>query len=169
MKKILLLSDTHSYIDNRILSYAKNCDEVWHAGDIGKIEVLEKLEKIKTTKAVYGNIDDHVLRADLNEIENFYCEKVKVCMIHIAGKPPYYNQKTKELIRTEKPKILVYGHSHILKVTYDKKNELLCINPGAIGKHGFHKKRTMIQFEINGEKIENMNIIEVNEHKRTNL
>ena len=169
MKKILLLSDTHSYIDNRILIYAKNCDEVWHAGDIGKIEVLEKLEKIKTTKAVYGNIDDHVLRADLNEIENFYCEKVKVCMIHIAGKPPYYNQKTKELIRTEKPKILVYGHSHILKVTYDKKNELLCINPGAIGKHGFHKKRTMIQFEINVEKIENMNIIEVNEQKRTNL
>jgi len=162
LKKILILSDTHSYIDNSIIKYAKQADEIWHAGDIGKIGVLEDLEKVKKIIAVYGNIDDHVLRADLNETESFYCEKVKVCMIHIAGKPPHYNQKTKELIKTEKPKILVYGHSHILKVKYDKKNDLLCINPGAIGKHGFHKKRTMIQFEINREKIENMNIIEMN-------
>ena len=113
MKKILLLSDTHSYIDKRILSYAKNSDEVWHAGDIGKLEVLEQLEKVKKTKAVFGNIDDHILRAELNEIEIFNCEMMKVCMIHIAGKPPYYNQKTKDLIKIEKPKILVLSLIHI--------------------------------------------------------
>ena len=162
MKKILLLSDTHSYIDKRILSYAKNSDEVWHAGDIGKLEVLEQLEKVKKTKAVFGNIDDHILRAELNEIEIFNCEMIKVCMIHIAGKPPYYNQKTKDLIKIEKPKILVYGHSHILKVEYDKKNQVLCVNPGAVGKHGFHKKRTMIQLEIDNNKIKNMVVIEMN-------
>lgn len=162
MKKILLLSDTHSYIDKRILSYAKNSDEVWHAGDIGKLEVLEQLEKVKKTKAVFGNIDDHILRAELNEIEIFNCEMMKVCMIHIAGKPPYYNQKTKDLIKIEKPKILVYGHSHILKVEYDKKNQVLCVNPGAVGKHGFHKKRTMIQLEIDNNKIKNMVVIEMN-------
>lgn len=148
-------------MDNRILCYARNSDEIWHAGDIGKIEVLEQLEKVKKTKAVFGNIDDHILRAELKEIEIFNCEMVKVCIIHIAGKPPYYNQKTKDLIKSEKPKILVYGHSHILKVEYDKKNQVLCVNPGAVGKHGFHKKRTMIRFEINQEKIENMNIIEL--------
>jgi|TARA_B110000444_G_scaffold175694_1_gene164347 putative phosphoesterase len=162
LKKILLLSDTHSYIDKRILSYAKNSDEVWHAGDIGKLEVLEQLEKVKKTKAVFGNIDDHILRAELNEIEIFNCEMMKVCMIHIAGKPPYYNQKTKDLIKIEKPKILVYGHSHILKVEYDKKNQVLCVNPGAVGKHGFHKKRTMIQLEIDNNKIKNMVVIEMN-------
>ena len=162
MKKILLLSDTHSYIDKRILSYAKNSDEVWHAGDIGKLEVLEQLEKVKKTKAVFGNIDDHILSAELNEIEIFNCEMMKVCMIHIAGKPPYYNQKTKDLIKIEKPKILVYGHSHILKVEYDKKNQVLCVNPGAVGKHGFHKKRTMIQLEIDNNKIKNMVVIEMN-------
>ena len=161
MKKILLISDTHSYIDSGIIKYAKQADEIWHAGDIGKIDVLLELEKIKKIKAVFGNIDDHVLRADLNETESFYCEKVKVCMIHIAGKPPYYNQKSKSLIKLEKPKVLICGHSHILRVEYDKKNNVLFMNPGAAGRHGFHKKRTMIRFEINEEKIENMEVIEL--------
>ena len=161
MKKILILSDTHSYIDNSIIKYAKQADEIWHAGDIGKIGVLEDLEKVKKIIAVYGNIDDHVLRADLNETESFYCEKVKVCMIHIAGKPPYYNKKSKALITAERPKIFVCGHSHILKIEYDKLYGVLFINPGAAGRHGFHKKRTMVRFEINEDKIENMEVIEL--------
>ena len=166
MKKILLISDTHSHIDNGIIKYAKQADEIWHAGDIGKIDVLLGLEKIKKIRAVYGNIDNHVLRADLNEIESFYCEKVKVCMIHIAGKPPYYNKKSKSLIKFERPKVLICGHSHILRVEYDKNNNVLFMNPGAAGRHGFHKKRTMIRFEINQDKIENMEIIELEDRSK---
>ena len=166
MTKILLLSDTHSHIDETILKYVKQADQVWHAGDIGKIDVLLELEKIKKIKAIFGNIDDHVLRADLNETESFYCEKVKVCMIHIAGKPPYYNKKSKSLIRLEKPKVLICGHSHILKVEYDKNNNVLFMNPGAVGRHGFHKKRTMIRFEIDQDKIQNMEIIELGDRSK---
>ena len=161
MKKILLLSDTHSYIDNSIIKYAKNADEVWHAGDFGKIDVFDELEKITKVRSVYGNIDDHVVRSTMNEINTFMCEKVKVSMIHIGGKPPYYNKKSKPLIQQQRPKIFICGHSHILKVEYDKTNRVLFMNPGAAGRHGFHKKRTMIRFEINEEKIENMDIIEL--------
>ncbi|MDB9966720.1 metallophosphatase family protein [Flavobacteriaceae bacterium] len=161
MKKILLLSDTHSFIDNVILKYAKKADEIWHAGDIGNIEVYDKLEKITKTRAVYGNIDDYVIRSAIKEVNTFICEKVKVSMIHIAGKPPYYNRKSKLIIRQEKPKIFICGHSHILKVEFDKVNNVLFMNPGAAGRHGFHKKRTMIRFEINEEKIKNMEVIEL--------
>ena len=161
MKKILLLSDTHSFIDDVILKYAKKADEIWHAGDIGNIDVYDKLEKITKTRAVYGNIDDYVIRSAIKEVNTFICEKVKVSMIHIAGKPPYYNRKSKLIIRQEKPKIFICGHSHILKVEFDKVNNVLFINPGAAGRHGFHKKRTMIRFEINEEKIKNMEVIEL--------
>lgn len=161
MKKILLLSDTHSFIDDGILKYAKKADEIWHAGDIGNIDVYDKLEKITKTRAVYGNIDDYVIRSAIKEVNTFICEKVKVSMIHIAGKPPYYNRKSKLIIQQEKPKIFICGHSHILKVEFDKVNNVLFMNPGAAGRHGFHKKRTMIRFEINDEKIENMEIIEL--------
>lgn len=161
MKKILLLSDTHSFIDDGILKYAKKADEIWHAGDIGNIDVYDKLEKITKTRAVYGNIDDYVIRSAIKEVNTFICEKVKVSMIHIAGKPPYYNRKSKLIIQQEKPKIFICGHSHILKVEFDKVNNVLFMNPGAAGRHGFHKKRTMIRFEINEEKIENMEIIEL--------
>ena len=161
MKKILLLSDTHSFIDDGILKYAKKADEIWHAGDIGNIDVYDKLEKITKTRAVYGNIDDYVIRSAIKEVNTFICEKVKVSMIHIAGKPPYYNRKSKLIIRQEKPKIFICGHSHILKVEFDKVNNVLFMNPGAAGRHGFHNKRTMIRFEINDEKIENMEIIEL--------
>ena len=161
MKKILLLSDTHSFIDDVILKYAKKADEIWHAGDIGNIDVYDKLEKITKTRAVYGNIDDCVIRSAIKEVNTFICEKVKVSMIHIAGKPPYYNRKSKLIIRQEKPKIFICGHSHILKVEFDKVNNVLFMNPGAAGRHGFHKKRTMIRFEINEEKIENMEVIEL--------
>ena len=161
MKKILLLSDTHSFIDDGILKYAKKADEIWHAGDIGNIDVYDKLEKITKTRAVYGNIDDYVIRSAIKEVNTFICEKVKVSMIHIAGKPPYYNRKSKLIIQQEKPKIFICGHSHILKVEFDKVNNVLFMNPGAAGRHGFHKKRTMIRFEINEEKIENMEVIEL--------
>lgn len=161
MKKILLLSDTHSYIDNGILKYVNQTDEVWHAGDIGNIDVLEKLEEKVQVRSVYGNIDNHLVRSATKEINTFICEKIKVCIIHIGGKPPSYNKKTNILIKKEKPKILVCGHSHILKVEYDKIKDVLYINPGAAGRHGFHKKRTMIRFEINGKEIENMEIIEL--------
>lgn len=161
MKKILILSDTHSYIDNSIIKYAKNADEVWHAGDIGDIDVLDKLLKVSKVRSVYGNIDDHKVRSTISEVNTFICEKVKISMIHIAGKPPYYNNKSKALIKNERPKIFVCGHSHILKIQYDKTNSVLYINPGAAGRHGFHKKRTMLRFEINEDKIENMELIEL--------
>ena len=161
MKKILLLSDTHSYIDKAIIKYARQADEIWHAGDIGKIEVLDELEKITKVRPVYGNIDNHIVRSTTKEINTFVCEKVKVSMIHIGGKPPYYNKKSKPLILKERPKVFICGHSHILKVEYDKTNRVLFMNPGAAGRHGFHNKRTMIRFEINEDKIENMEIIEL--------
>ena len=161
MKKILLLSDTHSYIDKSIIKYARQADEIWHAGDIGKIEVLDELEKITKVRPVYGNIDNHIVRSTTKKINTFVCEKVKVSMIHIGGKPPYYNKKSKPLILKERPKIFICGHSHILKVEYDKTNRVLFMNPGAAGRHGFHNKRTMIRFEINEDKIENMEIIEL--------
>ena len=161
MKKILLLSDTHSYIDKAIIKYARQADEIWHAGDIGKIEVLDELEKITKVRPVYGNIDNHIVRSTTKEINTFICEKVKVSMIHIGGKPPYYNKKSKPLILKERPKIFICGHSHILKIEYDKTNRVLFMNPGAAGRHGFHNKRTMIRFEINEDKIENMEIIEL--------
>ena len=161
MKKILLLSDTHSYIDKAIIKYARQADEIWHAGDIGKIEVLDELEKITKVRPVYGNIDNHIVRSTTKEINTFICEKVKVSMIHIGGKPPYYNKKSKPLILKERPKIFICGHSHILKVEYDKTNRVLFMNPGAAGRHGFHNKRTMIRFEISEDKIENMEIIEL--------
>ena len=161
MKKILLLSDTHSYIDKAIIKYARQADEIWHAGDIGKIEVLDELEKITKVRPVYGNIDNHIVRSTTKEINTFICEKVKVSMIHIGGKPPYYNKKSKPLILKERPKIFICGHSHILKVEYDKTNRVLFMNPGAAGRHGFHNKRTMIRFEISEDKIEKMEIIEL--------
>jgi putative phosphoesterase len=167
LKKILIISDTHSHIDNTILKYVKETDEVWHAGDIGNIKILTEIEKFSKIKSVYGNIDDHVIRSFSPETNSFFCEKIKISMIHIAGKPPYYNPKTKKLISKEKPRILIYGHSHILKVNHDKKNNLLCINPGAAGRHGFHKKRTMIRFEIDGINIKNMEVIELGNRSKS--
>ena len=167
MKKILIISDTHSHIDNTILKYVKETDEVWHAGDIGNIKILTEIEKFSKIKSVYGNIDDHVIRSVSPETNSFFCEKIKVSMIHIAGNPPYFNKKTKKIIEIEKPNILVYGHSHILKVKYDKENKVLLINPGAAGRHGFHKKRTMVRFQINGNEIENMEVIELGNRSKS--
>ena len=161
LKKILLLSDTHSYIDDRILEYAKNADEIWHVGDFGNLEVIDELKKVGKLRGVFGNIDDAKIRAEFPEIAIFECEKVKIFMIHIGGYPHKYAPKVKEKLKEEKPQIFISGHSHILKVMYDKELEILHLNPGAAGKHGWHKMRTMLRFEVNGEKIENLEVIEL--------
>lgn len=166
MKKILVLSDTHGYIDDRIEEYAKNSDEIWHAGDFGSLEVLKKLQKISFFRGVYGNIDNHFLRRSLSEFEIFEVEKLKVLLIHIAGSSKNLSFKVKSLIKTHKPDILVCGHSHILKVEYLKSKSILYLNPGAAGKNGFHKIRTMIKFEIINKEIENMNIIELGKRSK---
>jgi putative phosphoesterase len=140
LKKILLLSDTHSYIDDRILEYAKNADEIWHAGDFGNLEVIDELKKVGKLRGVFGNIDDAKIRAEFPEIAIFECEKVKFFMIHIGGYPHKY-APSKEKLKEEKPQIFISGHSHILKVMYDKELEILHLNPGAAGKHGWHKMR----------------------------
>ena len=160
MKKILLISDTHGYIDEKIIKYANQVDEIWHAGDIGDISVTDTLKTIKPLKAVYGNIDDQKIRSEFPLHNRFLCEKVDVWITHIGGYPKKYNPKIIDELRSNTPDLFICGHSHILKVINDKELNLLHINPGAIGKHGLHNVRTMIQFEISGDKIENLSIVE---------
>lgn len=159
--KILLLADTHSHLDDRILAYAEEADEIWHCGDFGNEEVLERLEKIKPLRGVYGNIDGTEIRKIVPEVLHFTCEKVSVLMIHIGGYPGKYTTLAKEKIAEIKPQLFISGHSHILKAMYDKQNELLHLNPGAAGKAGWHKVRTMMRFEIREDKIENLEVIEL--------
>ncbi|PQJ21049.1 metallophosphoesterase [Tenacibaculum sp. SG-28] len=167
MKKILLLSDTHSFIDSTILKYVQCADEVWHAGDIGNLEVTDSIKKIKPLRAVFGNIDDHIIRTEFPLTINFELEGVKVLMTHIAGYPGKYNVRTQETIRLHQPKLFICGHSHILKVQYDKKFDMLHVNPGAAGKHGFHKVRTMLRFVLENGAIKNMEIIELGVRSQT--
>ncbi|TQD33644.1 metallophosphoesterase family protein [Haloflavibacter putidus] len=161
MKKILLLSDTHSYLDNRILSYARQADEIWHAGDIGNTKVTDALKKIKPLRAVYGNIDDHEVRKEFPLNNRFMCEAVDVWITHIGGYPGKYSPAVREKIKKNPPKLFICGHSHILKVMHDKNLNLLHMNPGACGKQGFHQVRTMLRFEIEGENIKNLEVIEL--------
>lgn len=158
--KILLLSDTHSHIDDFILKYALEADEIWHAGDIGDLTVTDQLSKIKPLKAVYGNIDDDKARLQFPEHLRFNCGGMDVWITHIGGYPGRYNMRVKEQIYHNPPDIFICGHSHILKVMMDKKINCLHMNPGAVGIHGFHKKRTMLRFEINAGKISNLEVIE---------
>ena len=161
LKNILLLSDTHSYIDDRIMEYAKNADEIWHCGDFGNMEVIVKLEKIKPLKGVYGNIDDAKIRAEFPEVNRFRCEEVEVLMIHIGGYPGKYSPLAKKEILQKAPNLFISGHSHILKAMYDEKNKLLHLNPGACGKSGWHKVRTMMKFKIDKSEIKDLEIIEL--------
>ncbi|WP_124980238.1 metallophosphoesterase family protein [Nonlabens xiamenensis] len=158
--KILLLSDTHSHIDDFILKYVHQADEVWHAGDIGDLSVTDQIMAIKPLKAVYGNIDDESARGQFPEHLKFDCEGIKVWMTHIGGYPGRYNQRVRPEIYDNPPDLFICGHSHILKVMMDKKIQCLHMNPGAIGCHGFHKKRTMLRFEIHNAKIRNLEVIE---------
>lgn len=161
MKKILLLSDSHSYIDERILDYAKQADEIWHCGDFGNPAVIEELEKVTTLRGVYGNIDGEKVRKIFPEVLRFVCEEVEVLMIHIGGYPGKYSPLAKKEISENPPQLFISGHSHILKAMYDQKNSLLHLNPGACGKEGWHKMRTMMRFEITKDKIENLEVIEL--------
>ena len=160
MKKILLISDTHGYIDDRIIQYAKQSDETWHAGDIGELKVTDELKKVTTVRAVHGNIDNNKIRAEYPENLRFQIEEMKIWITHIGGYPNKYNQRIRQEIDSNPPDIFICGHSHILKIINDKKLDLLHINPGAIGKHGFHHVRTMIRFEIMKNKIQNLEVIE---------
>ena len=162
MKKILLLSDTHGYLDDKILKYVKQADEVWHAGDIGDLNVTDEIKKLKPIKAVYGNIDDAKTRVEFPENNRFFCENVDVWITHIGGYPGHYDVKIREAIRKNPPQLFISGHSHILKVMPDKKLNLLHMNPGAVGKHGFHKIRTMLRFKIDGDAITDLEVIEFN-------
>lgn len=161
MKKILLLSDSHSFIDERILDYGRQADEIWHCGDFGNLEVVEQLEKIKPLRGVYGNIDGTEIRKIFPEVLRFKCEEVEVLMIHIGGYPGRYSPLAKKEIEAQPPKLFISGHSHILKAMFDQKNNLLHLNPGAMGKTGWHQMRTMMRFEINKDQIENLEVIEL--------
>lgn len=161
MTRILLLSDTHNHIDNDILKYARQADEIWHAGDIGNLKVTDALKNIKPVRAVYGNIDDHIIRKEFSENNRFFCEGVAVWITHIGGYPPKYNVRVREEIKKNPPKLFICGHSHILKVMHDKKYDVLHMNPGACGKHGFHQVRTMLRFVIDEDKIRDLEVIEL--------
>lgn len=160
MTKILLLSDTHGYVDEAILKYVKLADEVWHAGDIGDLKVTDAIKSLKPIRGVYGNIDDTKIRQEFPEHNRFMCEDVEVWMTHIGGYPGAYNNRVRNDIKINPPKLFISGHSHILKVMPDKKLGLIHMNPGAVGKHGFHKVRTMLRFTIDGGKIDNLEVIE---------
>jgi len=168
LKKILLISDTHSDLDNFIINHSKEVDEIWHAGDIGNIEWIENFSKIlngKTFRAVYGNIDDTKVRMLFPKVNSFETEKVKVVILHIAGSFSNLNTEAKQAIEMHKPQLFICGHSHILKVQYNSSKGFLFMNPGAAGNHGFHKVRTMLKFELVNGEIKNLNVIEVGRNK----
>ncbi|HET8839526.1 MAG TPA: metallophosphoesterase family protein [Flavobacteriaceae bacterium] len=159
--KILLLSDTHGHIDGRILTYAKEADEIWHAGDIGDLHVTDALKKIAPLRAVFGNIDSAEIRKEFPLNQRFLCEKVDVWITHIGGYPGKYSPAIRSEIKQNPPKLFISGHSHILKVMFDKSLNLLHMNPGAVGKYGFHKIRTMLRFKIEEDKIFDLEVIEL--------
>ncbi|UUC45028.1 metallophosphoesterase family protein [Flavobacterium cerinum] len=161
MKKILLLSDTHSHMDATILKYVDQADEVWHAGDIGDLSVTDVIKERKPLRAVYGNIDDAKARVEFPLHNRFMCEGVDVWITHIGGYPGKYNPSIRAEIKANPPKLFICGHSHILKVQFDKELNLLHMNPGAAGTHGFHQMRTMLRFEIDGDKIQKLEVIEI--------
>lgn len=161
MKKILLLSDTHSYIDDKILKYVNQADEVWHAGDIGDLKVTDSIKTLRPLRGVYGNIDDAKARMEFPLDNRFMCEGVSVYMTHIGGYPKKYNARVLNELKAHTPKLFICGHSHILKVMFDKDFNLLHMNPGAAGIYGMHQVRTMLRFEIDKDQIKNLEIIEL--------
>ncbi len=160
MKKIILLSDTHHTLDERIFPHLETCDEIWHAGDIGKLEVTDQLKKFAPLRAVWGNIDDHSARKEFRETTYFKCEQVKVMMTHIGGYPGRYSKGIKDILISKQPDLFISGHSHILKVMHDKKLNILHMNPGAIGNYGWHKVKTILAFDVEGKDIKNLRVIE---------
>ena len=161
MKRIGLLSDTHSYLPPQVFEHFKNCDEIWHAGDIGDPKVANDLEKFKPLQAVWGNIDNNELRHRYKEILRFFCEGMDVCITHIGGYPGKYNARIKAYLHENPPQLFICGHSHILKVIKDDRLNLLHINPGACGLEGFHKVQTLVRFTIHEGKISQLEVIEL--------
>jgi len=161
MTKIGLLSDTHSYLDDAILQHIEGCDEIWHAGDFGNMAVADALAAVRPLRGVYGNIDGQDIRGRYPEHLRFQCEEVDVWMTHIGGYPGRYSPHVKEEILRPPPTLFICGHSHILKVMYDQKLQVLHLNPGAAGKQGWHKVRTLLRFSINGKRIEQLEVVEL--------
>lgn len=161
MKTIGIISDTHGTVVPRVLSFLEKCDYIWHAGDIGNLSTLQQIENKTNTIAVFGNIDDYQVRRACKEIAIYTCEKVKVVMMHIGGYPQHYTKLAKEVILREQPNIFISGHSHILRIIYDKQLKLLHINPGAAGNHGFHTHITAIKLIIDEDNIRDLEILEL--------
>jgi putative phosphoesterase len=161
MLRIALLSDTHGFLDPDIFKYLEPCDEIWHAGDIGTLDVCEKLKAIKPLRAVYGNIDGQEIRKEYPKNLHFQAEGVNVFITHIGGFPGKYVPEARLLIEQERPQLFICGHSHILRIMYDKKHNLLHVNPGAAGIHGFHQVKTLVRFSLHQGDIQNMEVVEL--------
>jgi uncharacterized protein len=166
MTRIGLISDTHGFLDDTVIKHFENCDEVWHAGDFGegvaqRISFANSPGEKKRLRGVYGNIDEGTIRNEFPEQLVFMCEEVKVMIRHIGGSPPKYNPETRKELLIHQPQLFISGHSHILKIMYDEKLKCLCMNPGAAGKHGWHKVRTLIRFVINGKEMKDCEVIEL--------
>ncbi len=158
MKKIGLISDTHGTFDTPVCEFLSDVDEIWHAGDIGSMEAADRIAAFKPLRAVYGNIDGGTMRRTLKKFEYFRCEQTSILMTHIGGYPGHYDKTALEKILQLHPAIFISGHSHILKIMYDKKNDVLHLNPGAAGCYGFHNIRTALRFVIDGQQIRDMEI-----------
>jgi putative phosphoesterase len=163
MIRIGLISDTHGFLDETIFKHFENCNEIWHAGDFGSIDLAKHLAAKSglMLRGVYGNIDGPDIRSEFPEQLVFMCEKVKVMIRHIGGSPPGYNPETKKELLLHKPQLFISGHSHILKIMFDAKLQCLHMNPGAAGKQGWHKVRTILRFEIDGKEMKNCEVIEL--------
>jgi putative phosphoesterase len=160
--KIGLISDTHSYLDPKVFEHFRNCDEVWHAGDIGTMVLADELEKFKPLRAVYGNIDDKDLQVRFPEDLWMDIEGVSVWMTHIGGAPPNYNPRVKKMLKVRTPQLFICGHSHVLRIGRDGAlNNMLYVNPGAAGQQGFHAMKTIVRFEVVAKEIKNMEVIEL--------
>ncbi len=161
MKRIGLLSDTHAYWDEKYLKYFESCDEIWHAGDIGSLEVAEKLSAFRPFRAVYGNIDGQEIRKIYPQINRFTIEDAEILIKHIGGYPGNYDSSIRGSLFVHPPKLFISGHSHILKVKYDKTLHMLHINPGAAGIYGFHKTRTLVRFTIDNGNFKDLEVVEL--------
>jgi putative phosphoesterase len=161
MKRIGLLSDTHGYLDPKIFTYFAEVDEIWHAGDIGSIEVIDQLKTFKPLRAVFGNIDDHVIRREVPEFNRFTIEHVNVLITHIGGKPGKYSTPAFNELEKEAPNLFICGHSHILLVKMDPRYSMLWMNPGACGIKGFHSVKTLLRFSITADRIHDLEVIEL--------
>jgi uncharacterized protein len=161
LTRIGLISDTHNFLDDAVTKHFENCDEIWHAGDFGSVSIADKLKSLNPLRGVCGNIDGQDIRSIYPEQIVFYCEAVKVMIRHIGGYPPRYNPETKKELLIHRPQLFISGHSHILKIMYDEKLNCLHMNPGAAGKQGWHKVKTIIRFAIDGKEIKNCEVIEL--------